>query len=150
MDTGSPIFPNGVRRDFIVTPKPFEYLDLLGKEFEWGGRGPSTYDCYGLVIEARGRAGKFMPEDCLSTDQPACIDSGIHDAITRCRFTELSGPRPFCLVTFRIHPRFTTHIGMVLEDNVRFIHILRKMRVGVERLDSPEWARRITGFWETI
>jgi murein DD-endopeptidase len=124
-----------------------DYLDLLGKEFKYGGRGPDAYDCYGLMIETRKRAGLFMPNHYLSfEDLPARHEAIMEGAGSY--FKELPAPQPFCLVTFRIHPRFTTHIGMVLEDCVRFIHISRKMGVGVERLDLPIWAKRITGFWE--
>lgn len=122
--------------------------DLLGKEFAYGGRGPDRYDCYGLMIEARGRVGLPMPPDYVSTDIPEAIHGAIEEARRSFGFRELPEPSPFCLVTFRLHPRYTTHIGMVLQDRGRFIHILPKLRVAVERLDSPCWRRRITGFWE--
>ncbi len=126
----------------------FDYVDLLGKEFAYGGRGPLAYDCYGLMIEVRRRAGRFMPDNYTSTDIPEMVSDSIKHAKRSCRFIELPGPRPFCLVTFKLHPVFTTHIGMVLADGNRFIHILPKMRVGTERLDSTSWSHRITGFWE--
>lgn len=126
-----------------------DYRDLLGKDFQYGARGPDAYDCYGLMIECRRRVGKYMPEDYLSFEDLHERHLAIMEA-ARTRFVELCQPQPHCLVTFKIHPRFTTHIGMVLEDGTRFIHILRMMRVGVERLDSPVWLTRITGFWEAI
>jgi murein DD-endopeptidase len=125
----------------------FTYLDLLGKRFEYGGRGPDAYDCYGLMIETRKRVGLFMPDQYLSFEALPERDAAF-SAGAGSYFVQLPVPKPFCLVTFRIHPRFTTHIGMVLEDCVRFIHILRKMRVGIERLDYPHWQKRIAGFWE--
>ncbi len=127
----------------------FSYADLLGKSFEWGGRGPDTFDCYGLAIETRKRAGLFMPEEYASISTKPEIDARIQDCTLAHGFVQLAKPQPFCLVTFCIHPRFSTHIGMVLEDCRRFIHIQRMARVGVERLDSMIWAKRITGFWET-
>ncbi len=127
----------------------FFYQDLLGKEFAYGARGPDAYDCYGLVIETRRRAGLFMPETYVSTDIPEAINGSIEHARAACGFIELDGPMPFCLVTFKLHPRLTTHIAMVLRDCRRFIHILARMRVGVERLDSPVWRHRITGYFET-
>ncbi|MCE5334273.1 MAG: C40 family peptidase [Desulfobacteraceae bacterium] len=127
----------------------FRYTDLLGKDFAYGGRGPGAYDCYGLVIETRKRVGLPVPLHYVSTDTPEAIHGSIEDAKLSSSFRALREPTPFCLVTFRLHPRFTTHIGMVLRDCNRFIHILPRMRVGVERLDSPCWRHRITGFWET-
>ncbi len=125
----------------------FQYLDLLGKEFRYGARGPEAYDCYGLMIETRRRTGRFIPEEYPSTDISEAMHDSIEDA--KAYYFELPGPQPFCLVTFKLHPQYTTHIGMVLSDAKRFIHILPKMRVGIERLDSPVWRHRITGFWET-
>ncbi len=135
---------NGIRHP----PSAIRFTDLLGKEFAWGGRGPDVYDCYGLVIETRKRAGLPMPDDYASSSDKSEINTAIHDGSRAHNFVQLPGPRPFCLVTFRIHPRFSTHIGMVLADCRRFIHIQRRMRAGVERLDSQVWKNRITGFWE--
>jgi murein DD-endopeptidase len=132
-----------------LTMNPLKYLDLMGKEFEYGARGPEKYDCYGLMIEMRRRAGLPMPESYSSTSMPEVMHDSIEHAKAVFPFRELPEPRPFCLVTFRLHPRYTTHIGMVLGDCYRFIHILPKLRVAVERLDSPCWSHRVTGFWET-
>lgn len=126
----------------------FNYLDLLGKEFEYGTRGPDKFDCYGLMIETRKRAGLFIPENYASTNLPEVMHDSIEHAKVALPFRELPGPRPFCLVTFKLHPKYTTHIGMVLGDGYRFIHILPKLRVAVERLDSICWAHRITGYWD--
>lgn len=135
----------------VLSTHHFSYADLLGKEFKYGARGPDAYDCYGLMIECRRRAGLFVPEEYASTDLPEVMHDSLEHVRVNYPFMLLRGPQPFSFVTFKLHPRYTTHIGMVLPDgyNVRFIHILPKMRVGIERLDSPAWAHRITGFWET-
>lgn len=99
------------------------------------------------MIETRKRTGRFIPDEYTSTDIPEVMYDSIENA--KNQFKELPGPQPFCLVTFKLHPKYTTHIGMALSDAKRFIHILPKMRVGIERLDSPVWRHRITGFWET-
>ena len=40
-----------------------DYLPLLGVQFEYGGRGPDTYDCYGLVMELERRnTGRELPD----------------------------------------------------------------------------------------
>jgi cell wall-associated NlpC family hydrolase len=33
----------------------------LGKPYEWGGSGPNSFDCSGLVMRAYGAAGKVLP-----------------------------------------------------------------------------------------
>jgi len=123
------------------------YVDLLGKPFELGGRGPNAYDCYGLAAEIRRRVGRPIPEDYTHGRDARSCHLEIARAAAVC-FVELASPEPFCLVSFRIVAPFTSHIGVVLADRFRFIHIMRGCRVAVERLDSPSWHHRITGFWE--
>lgn len=123
------------------------YEDLLGKEFAYGGRGPETYDCAGLVGEICRRLGKKWPENYISNPEPSLIQCQIK-SIAEQEFIEIEKPEPFCAVTFFIHPFLTSHIGMVLPDCRRFIHIMQGCKVAIERLDSPSWKRRNTGYWK--
>lgn len=123
-----------------------DYRDLLGKDFEYGGRGPDTFDCFGIVKELARRTGVDLPEygSCVAFKD---IDGRLRHGIEN-HCVKLEYPKPFCYVTFRIHPRYTSHIGFVLEDCRTFVHIMKGMRVGVERLDIDPWKKRISGFWE--
>lgn len=123
----------------------FEYKDLLGKKFEYGGRGPEVYDCYGLVKEIYSRRGIELPE-FQSSSEPSIIQNLINDGKTF--FEELEKPEPFCLITFKIHPRYTSHIGIMLDDHIHFLHIMKKTGVSIERIDDPCWRKRITGFFK--
>ncbi len=118
-----------------------KYLD---KGFAYGGRGPEVYDCYGLIKAIHAERGIDLPEFASSSDK-----SLIHQTVMKGRelFIALDRPEPWCVVAFAIHPRFTSHIGVVLDDCRRFIHIMHKTRVTVERLDAPEWTPRIRGFY---
>ena len=40
----------------------FDYSDLIGIPFEYGGRGPDTLDCYGLVMLMHQRNGISIPD----------------------------------------------------------------------------------------
>ncbi len=123
------------------------FNDLLGKEFQYGGRGPERYDCYGLCIEVRRRLGLHTPAHYESVTGGACIDHRMKEALGEL-FFPLEKPEPGCLVTFMLRPPYTTHVGVVLLDRYRFIHITRQTRVAIERLDIDPWARKISGFWE--
>jgi cell wall-associated NlpC family hydrolase len=123
------------------------YLDLLGKDFAWGGRGPATFDCYGLYRELHfRRTGILLP------DYPSAV-SGDANFSTMLKATEdgmwrrLNAPEPGCAVLFRVREMF--HIGFVL-DAWDFIHIIEGTRVTVERLDSMLWKNTIIGYyrWE--
>lgn len=131
----------------MTGPLQVPYADLLGKPFRYGGRGPEAFDCYGLAIELRRRAGLPMPEDYLSCSDLQKIGSSIEDGISRFAF-EIPEPRPCCLVTFHLHPAYTTHLGFVLADCLRFVHVMERTPVAVERLDSLEWHAKISGFFE--
>ncbi len=124
-----------------VTPN---LSDLLGKSFNYGGRGPFEYDCYGLAMEIYKRRGIDLPDFGSSPSA-----SWIHRMISEGKklFIELKAPEPFCLVTFAIRPPYTTHIGVVLKDGYRFIHIMTKSQVTIERLDGLQWKKKITGYF---
>ena len=118
--------------------------DLIGKEFEYGGKGPDKYDCYNLCREVLRRNDIIIPEFMSSDDK--CL---IHQTITEGKemFKRVLKPLPFSIVTFRIYPKYVTHVGVVL-NYPYFIHIMQKCRAVIERLDAPEWSRRTEGFYQ--
>lgn len=122
-----------------------EYIDLLGKRFEYGGTGPDTFDCKGLVFELYKRLNIKFPDynspSCV-LDQHTLFKYGLeHNTI------QIEKPEPYCMVMFRIKPPYVTHMGLVLEDCFRFIHIMPKSSVTVERLDNVLWVNKIAGLY---
>jgi cell wall-associated NlpC family hydrolase len=46
-----------------MTDKLIDYRDLIGVQFEYGGRGPKSFDCWGLLLECERRAtGQQLPD----------------------------------------------------------------------------------------
>lgn len=119
------------------------FEDLLGKQFEYHGRGPDKYDCIGLCLEVSSRVGVEIPA-LVSYTEP----SEIHNAITNGKelFTQLKAPVDNVLVLLQIHPKFVTHIGFVLKHPY-FIHIMPRRQVAIERLDSTIWKHRVRGYF---
>jgi cell wall-associated NlpC family hydrolase len=121
-----------------------DYRDLLKKGFSHGGRGPETFDCWGLCIEILKRMKKNAPE------LPTPDDMGErHDLIAQQKSflaEELNGPEEGAVVLLRVIPKYITHCGVCLGDG-RFIHILAQSRVTVERLNSPWWRDIIQGYY---
>lgn len=146
-----------VRRPSSVVLRPssivLEYADLLGKQYLHNGRGPDHYDCWGLCMEIYKRLGLGLPEFLPQSPDPACIHTIVAAAVgangrsplQSAKFIEISKPEPYCLVSFMVRPPYVTHVGVVLEDVNKFIHLMRKSRVTVERLDL--WAKRVKGFY---
>ena len=129
------------------------YLDdLIGKPFVEDGKGPNGYDCYGLGQEVYNRLGKNLPDYDYSFSEHVSKDTA--KAISNIVEQEKSGwllldkPEPYCFVVFCIVPPFVSHMGVVLEDCSRFIHVSRKNSVVIERLTSARWENRIRGYYK--
>jgi peptidoglycan DL-endopeptidase CwlO len=82
----------------------------IGKPYQWGGAGPATYDCSGLVMVAWGKAGVYMPHS--AQDQ--------YDMTARVPIADL---QPGDLVFFGT-PTDVYHVGMYVG--------------GGEMVDAPE------------
>ena len=121
-----------------------DYIDLLGKEFEYGGRGPSSFDCWGVCIEMSNRAGIDLPE--FPHPSEFKLIDGVMSEGTK-QFTKLDKPEPNCIVTFMLKPPYITHAGIVLEDSNKFIHIMERSSVTVERMDIDLWKDKVRGFY---
>lgn len=52
------------------------------------------------------------------------------------------------LVVFKINGKIS-HVGYML-DEVMFIHIMEHSKVTVEKITSPQWERRIVGFYRYV
>lgn len=121
----------------------FEYADLLGKPFAWGGRGPACFDCYGLVLCILKRAGLNPPEYPSSE---ARMVNAVHIIMAMGKWKEVATPEPGVAVVFKMNSGLPTHVG-VLVGKDQFIHITEKTDVVVERISSPLWRNRIVGFY---
>lgn len=130
------------------------FNDLLGAKFCYGGTSVEQgFDCWQLCREIYRRLGRELPEfqyvvEDIAKDGKFSYEN-VNQKIESAKpmFEKLDKPEPYCLVSFFIRPRYTSHVGVVLEDCIHFIHIMEKSSVTIERLDAPEWERRITGFW---
>ena len=124
------------------------FNDLIGKKFEYGGRGPNSYDCYGLTMEVCKRFGIKIKEFYDTIDQPSIINDLINDG--KSDYIKIENPEPLCLVLFKVNGKYVTHIGVVLSDCQNFIHVLPKREVVIERLNSIIWKNRIHGYYKHV
>lgn len=118
--------------------------NLLSKQFEYGARGPNTFDCYGLVIEVYKRMGIQLKE-FVSPDDKGLINGIVEEG--KIDFIEIHEPEPYCLVTFKTKGKFADHIGVVMPDRKSFIHCAEKKQVAIEKLDHLFWKKRIGGYY---
>jgi cell wall-associated NlpC family hydrolase len=120
------------------------YADLIGKAFAPKGRGPLTFDCYGVVKCVLERNGIPAP------DYPSADDDGTNAALIlaamEAGWEEVKRPEANCVVLFRMDRRVGTHVG-VMVDGAKFLHALAKTGVCVEDVRSELWKRRVIGFY---
>jgi cell wall-associated NlpC family hydrolase len=105
-------------------------MDLLGKPYKNGGRGPDAFDCSGLVYFAYKKSGLTLP---VTAEEQGKGGGGVsREAIL-----------PGDLVVFRIKRDF--HVGIMLNDK-EFIHASKSRGVAIDDLSLPYWARSLQGF----
>lgn len=120
--------------------------DLLKVKFVRGGRDVATgLDCYGLCKEVYKRLGIDLPEYDSPTSRET-VDSVVQSQ--KGEFERLEQPLSYSFVLFSIRPPYESHIGIVLEDKKRFIHMLEGTGCSIERLDSMFWRKRIRGYFK--
>lgn len=122
--------------------------ELVGLPFVYGGRGPDTYDCFGLVKECWRRThGVELPDFTSPSEQGAQAAVGI----VKLQQWQEVGRAPATMVAFRIG-RLVSHCGFML-DNDTMIHAWeRSGGVTLQRIDDPlyGWAQRIHGFYRYV
>ena len=126
----------------------YNFSDLLGKGFKFEARGPDKYDCWGICMEVSKRTGKPLPS------YQSYEDLGLRNLEIRSRgdsdFVKLQKPEPFCIIAFHSLSKYVTHMGIVLEDCKRFIHIREQTSVCIERINTQVWQRKLQGFYKYV
>ena len=117
--------------------------DLLLARYEEGGRGPDSYDCFGLFAELCRRRGLEIPEHPSPDDTQQRETEILREAAAH--WQRLAAPEQGCAVLIRIGP-YVSHLGMMLA-NRKFIHANRKTGITISGLDDVLWLRRIAGFY---
>lgn len=123
--------------------------DLFQAPFVEGGRDAKGYDCFGLFQELCRRRNAPVPEQ-LTPSFPPEGEGRAAEMLTRaeqCGWKPITTPVPGCAVAIRFGP-WVSHLGMVLDDGMSFIHTNEKAGVTVTKLDDPRWKQRIAGFYQ--
>lgn len=116
---------------------------LVGVPFEYGGRGPDTYDCYGLVMKIMSWEGIKLP-DYKSPESQGPIAAMMATQLPLWRTTQ---QKQGSVVLIRIG-RHISHCGYMLDDEL-MIHAWEKTG-GVTVQRTQDWAQRIVGFYRYV
>lgn len=125
-------------------PNP-EHLNLIGKPFRLGGRGPEFFDCWGICLELGKRMGILYPEE-FTPDSKEMQNDTICE-IKDQHFERIDNPEPYAIITFKIRPPYVDHCGIVLPGCTTFLHTLEGHAAAVNRIDHKILAKRIEGFY---
>lgn len=121
-------------------------IDLIGKPFQDGGRGPETFDCWGLCLEVFRREGVMLRDYRLCCYDAEGFDRNFRDELPRWnRYQWPDIPVP-AVITIRFNEPVVNHVGVYIGD-MKFLHTREKTGVVVERIDAPYWKHRIEGFY---
>jgi len=125
-------------------------IDLIGKRYKNGGRGPAEYDCWGVVLEVFKRNGITLKDYIIdATDTETIAETAKKDAdekngIWRKISVPYGSGGPY-LVTFELmEPGRVSHVGAYLDGYI--IHALTKKNI--VREPASKYQRLIGGYYE--
>lgn len=122
------------------------FLDLVGAPFKDGGRGPDSYDCWGLVREIYKRYGYNLPDYDIGCYEILKVTEKIENSRAfwkQHRPPNLPVP---CLVAFKVSSPMVNHVGVYIGSG-KFIHTREKAGAVIERVDAPVWRHRLEGYY---
>jgi cell wall-associated NlpC family hydrolase len=119
------------------------FADLIGIPFKYKGRGPSAYDCYGLLRKLYADDGIAIPDYDSPTDGAriaAMMMSQLH------LWREVGEPAPGVTALFKVPGN--THVGYCIDDK-KFIHTWQASHgVCIEPLEH--WKHRLMGYYRYV
>jgi cell wall-associated NlpC family hydrolase len=120
------------------------YLDLIGRPYERGGRGPDSYDCWGLVRALLVRLGyRNLPDEPTPRAPAAAAEAFQRHG----QAWKKQDSRPGAVVLLKDEHGIGSHLGLMI-DRGRFIHVSEvRGQVCIDRLSDPLWGGRVMGFY---
>ena len=120
----------------------------VGLRFEDKGRGPDSFDCWGLVRWIYMHELKLVLPDYLDKYETVLDESGVESAVSAGRVSgwdRVDRPQNMDLVLFKIFGR-PLHVGIVAGKDY-FLHCPEDDFSRRERLSDRKWKNRIEGFY---
>ncbi len=105
-------------------------LELRGKPYRSGAKGPDAFDCSGLIYYVFKQYRILLPPPAESQGR-AGYEVGRANA------------QPGDIVFFRVEDGF--HIGILINGS-EFVHASRSRGVAVDSIDADYWRRRLVGY----
>lgn len=127
----SAILPSGISAS-VGDEIAMRAMSLLGAPYKWGGSGPTSFDCSGLVQYVHDQLGIDAPRTAAEQYSAA-------------KPVRLSSLAPGDLLFFRIKGKRISHVAIYTGEG-RFIHAPQTGRpVELRTLDDEFYAPRLAG-----
>lgn len=125
--------------------------DLIGVPFVDGGRDPRQgLDCWGLAVEVYRRFGVSLCDYAAAAFDLAAIDDLVERERRNWEPVRMSEEAVPCLIVIRFNSGdLCNHTGVHL-GGWRFIHTRALIGANIDRIDSPQWATRVDGFYRPL
>lgn len=118
--------------------------DLLGMQFEIGGRGPDKIDCYGVLVRYYKKFDLDLPDYSYAEDWSGNTDLYLKEYSQFARKldpTEELEVGDMIMFTSKEDPN---HAGIYLGEG-RFIHAYEKAGTRIDSLTNKVWKKKIYG-----
>lgn len=126
--------------------------DYIGKPFADGGRGPGSYDCWGLIFSVyRDRLGIDLPAyGEISAADILRIRREISTRVGDDIWDRVQHPQEFDVAVMRLPTgKAHGHVGVMVNSRC-VMHVERASHVAIERIDGVTIRNRILGFYRHV
>jgi cell wall-associated NlpC family hydrolase len=119
--------------------------DIIGKPYEWGARGPGSYDCWGVVLALVPQWAGVGPVDAMShVAARVAILASLRGNDTTPRFRKVEGERQTGDIALLSNSQRPHHCGVFYDANgaMMMIHATDNagvVAVPVSRLERTGW-----------
>lgn len=126
---------------------PIFWREFVGLSFKFRGRGPDSYDCYGLLMAVYAKRGIIIPDVLYGSSTEEVNDALVaHGNIKGWHPAECA---PGIGVMFRRISGAASHVGVMIDDD-EFIHATEDLgQVALSRL-SRGYSKRVIGFYDYV
>lgn len=122
------------------------HIKYLGCNFKWNGSSIAEgFDCINLCKALAKDRGVEIPNinhSMFNLDNYHVLFAQRDDTA----IWESVEPQADVLVVFKVNGE-VRHVGYMI-NKLQFVHIMEKSKVTVEKITSPQWERRIVGFYK--
>lgn len=133
----------------MKTSPNLDYIKYLGVNYKYNGNSIlEGFDCINLCCAIAKDRGIYLPNINHTDFNINNYGLRMKEVKDTPNIWKKVAPQENALVLFKIHG-VIKHVGYMI-DKYSFIHITEGSKVTVERLTSPQWNKRIEGFYVYI